>query len=109
MPLTMYTLMTHSCLLAVLSLDLQTVITRLETGLASLDLWFRVNGLKVNADKTQIITLGSHQNIRHLPPVTVRFGEATLEPCTEVNKNLGVTFDQTLSWDSHVTHLTRRC
>ena len=38
------------------------VITRLEAGLASLDQWFRANGLKVNARKTQIITFGSQQN-----------------------------------------------
>ena len=37
--------------------ELQTAIHLLETGLASLDQWFRANGLKLNADKTQIITL----------------------------------------------------
>ena len=88
--------------------DLQTVITRLEAGLTSLDQWFRANGLKVNASKTQIIVFGSHQNIRRLPPVTVNFGGVSLVPCTEV-KNLGVIFDRCLSWDSHVAQLTRRC
>ena len=88
--------------------DLQTVVSRLETSLASLDLWFRANSLKVNADKTQVIIFGSHQNIRRLPAVTVQFGGVELEPCKEV-KNLGVTFDRALSWDSHVDSLTRRC
>ena len=88
--------------------NLQAVISRLESGLNSLDRWFRANGLKVNATKTQVITFGSRQNIRSLAPVTVNFGGVALEPCTEV-RNLGVTFDHLLNWDRHVANLTRRC
>lgn len=37
------------------------VVRRMEQALASLDLWFRANGLKVNASKTQLMLLGSSQ------------------------------------------------
>ena len=39
--------------------QLQTVVARMENVLASLDTWFRSNGLKVNAAKTQLMLLGS--------------------------------------------------
>ena len=34
--------------------------------------------------------------------------KTALEPCKEV-KNLGLTFDRTLSWDAHVSMIRRRC
>ena len=84
------------------------VVAELERVLASLDIWFRGNGLKVNAEKTQLMFLGSHQNLRNTPDVTVNFRDHHLLPSSEA-KNLGLTFDRTLSWDSHVSNITRRC
>ena len=88
--------------------EMPVLISRMETNLASLNTWFRANALKVNASKTQLITFGSRQNLRNLPHFTVSLREADLELCMEVN-NLGLTFDRTLSWDAHVTSISRRC
>ena len=88
--------------------SLQGIIIRLETALNSLNVWFRANGLKVNAGKTQIIAFGGRHNIRNIPAFQVKFGNAVLTPCKEVN-NLGVIFDPLLTWDSHVSSLSRRC
>ena len=88
--------------------DLPALISRMELSLASLAEWFRANALKVNASKTQLIAFGNHQNLRNLPNFKVTFCDASLEPCSEV-QNLGVTFDKTLSWDSHVATISRRC
>ena len=75
-----------------------TVVNRMER-LASLDTWFRTNGLKVNTEKTQLMLLGSAQNLRNAPNFTVKFRDHTLLPVSET-KNLGVTFDGTLRWDA---------
>ena len=80
----------------------------MERVLASLDLWFRSNGLKVNAAKTQLMLLGSAQNLRNAPNLTVKFRDHTLVPISEA-RNLGITFDRTLNWDAHVSSVTRRC
>ena len=88
--------------------SLSVIISRLESALSSLDQWFRANGLKVNADKTQVIAFGSRQSLRSLPQFVVKFGASTILPSTEV-KNLGLTFDSQLSWDSHISLLSRRC
>jgi len=88
--------------------QIQNVVTHMETVLASLDIWFRANGLKINVAKTQLMMLGSPQNLRALPDVTVKFRDHHLPTISEC-KNLGIIFDRSLSWDSHVSELTRRC
>ena len=56
------------------------------------------------------MVFGTHQNLRglNLSDITVKFRGVTLEPCTEV-KNLGVLFDRFLSWEQHISMVTRRC
>ena len=80
----------------------------MERALTSLDGWFQASGLKVNAAKTQLMLLGSAQNLRNVPNFTVKFRDHHLLPVSDA-KNLGMTFDRTLSWDSHVSAVTRRC
>ena len=77
--------------------ELPSLIAKMETSLASLDIWFRSNSLKVNASKTQLIVLGNRQNLRTVPNFEVAFRGTSLVPCSEV-KNLGVIFDRHLSW-----------
>ena len=65
----------------------QNTIARLERVLASLDIWFRFNGLKVNADKTHLMLLGSQQNVRSIPPFSVKFRDHHLVPRSEAKKS----------------------
>ena len=88
--------------------EIDNVVHQMERTLASLDAWFCTSGLKVNAGKTQLMLLGSAQNLRKVPSFTVRFRDHTVIPVSEA-KNLGLTFDRTLSWDNHITAVTRRC
>ena len=88
--------------------EIQNVIDRMETALSSLDIWIRANGLKVNAAKTQLMLLGSPQNLRTLPGIKVTFRDHDLIPVSEA-KNLGLNFDSSLNWDRHVYILTQRC
>ena len=88
--------------------DLHSTIARLEVTLDALSAWFSANGLKVNAEKTQLMVFGSRQNLRGLPDIGVTFRDSTLRPCDKV-KNLGEIFDPSLTWDDHVTTLTRKC
>ena len=89
-----------------------TVVDRLQRELAarslSLSLWLGKNGLKVNAEKTQLIIIGTKQILRNLPPVTVNFMGSDITGSPTV-KNLGVTFDQNLTFTDHVTDVARRC
>ena len=88
--------------------DLRGLTSRMETSLSSLNVWFSSHALKVNATKTQLMAFGSRQNLRNLPDFKISFRDTDLQPCAQVG-NLGVVFDGTLSWETHVSDLRRRC
>ena len=88
--------------------DLPALIIKMEAALACLDEWFRANSLKVNALKTELIVFGSPQNLRNLPKFKVTFCETELVPCEKV-RNLGLIFDKKLSWEAHISMISRRC
>ena len=46
--------------------------------------------------------------MRNLQRIEVNFSDAILKPCMNV-KNLGVTLYHLLTWDSHVSLLSKRC
>ena len=81
---------------------LPALIARMESALSCLGNYFHSNGLKVNVIKFELLTLGTRQNLRSLPSFTVNFRGTSLTPTTEA-RNLGVLFDQHLSWDAHVS------
>ena len=88
--------------------DAGALVACMEENLASLAIWLRKNGLKVNADKTQLVVIGTHQNLRQLPPISVEFMGTTITG-SPTARNLGVTFDVNLSFGDHVTEVVRRC
>ncbi|KAF2358846.1 Reverse transcriptase domain [Trinorchestia longiramus] len=63
--------------------------------------WYDQNGLKLNASKRQCINFGSKNTIKKLPNLTLTLGNDIIEPVGKV-KNLGVWFDQNMSFTSHV-------
>ena len=88
--------------------DIGALVRLMEHNLALLSRWFSKNGIKINAQKTQFIILGSQQNIRRLPHVKIKFMDADVAGSSTV-LNLGVTFDQTMSFSSHVDTVVQRC
>ena len=62
------------------------------------------NCLKLNNGKSNYIIIGSRQNLTNLsknPISPVKIGNIPIERKLHV-KNLGVIFDETLSWDKHI-------
>ena len=88
--------------------DLQTVITRMQTALNSMYQWFCQNGMKLNAQKTKMLVLGTPAMLRNMPPVTVNFCGATI-PDSRVVQNLGLHMDRHLNYQSHIDALSRKC
>ena len=76
--------------------------------LSDLSIWFSKNGLKVNADETQLIVLGSRQNISRLPPINVKFMGTTVAGSSTV-RSLGVVFDQTMTFSAHIDDIVMWC
>ena len=88
--------------------DMSNLIARMESALAALFHWFCRNGMKVNAQKTQMIILGTPPMLRGLPPVSLRFNGTTVTESPAV-RNLGITIDRSLNFQAHVDTMTRKC
>ena len=88
--------------------DLPSLIVRLERSPAALFGWFCNNGMKVNAQKTQMIVLGTPSMLRDLPPISLKFSGTTVTE-SRVVKNLGLTVDRSLDFKAHVDTVTRKC
>ena len=88
--------------------DSGALVENLEQSLSLLSRWFGKNGMKINAQKTQLIILGTSQNLCKLPPISIKFMDATVLGSPTV-RNLGVVFDQNMTFAAHVDDVVRRC
>ena len=63
----------------------------------------------MNPDKTQMIWLGSRQQLAHVDNEPVHLLDGTVIELSTSVRNLGVTFDSTMTMASHVSAVTRSC
>ena len=64
--------------------------------------YFDKNGLLINASKTQMIFIGSRQNISRIPEnLKIQFDGTDISPSKHV-KNLGIYMDNFMTFDRHI-------
>ena len=76
--------------------------------IVQLDQWMSKNRLKLNADKTQLIWLGSRQQLAKLTVTQLRLTSSVVEFDTSVTY-LGVVLDNRLSMQAQVAAVCRSC
>ena len=70
--------------------------------------YFLRNGLKLNAEKTKCIFIGTHQLIPRIPEnTTLAFHNTTIKPSSCV-KNLGVHFDKYMTFETHINKISTK-
>ena len=65
--------------------NIQAMVTQMEETLHALFNWFCCHGMKVNAQKTQMLVLGTPAMLRGLQPVQINFCGATVHESRVVN------------------------
>jgi hypothetical protein len=86
----------------------QTSATRLLQCIADIDRWMSSNRLKLNADKTQFIWLGTRQQLEKIRNIQLTVDGVDVTPLDCV-RDLGVTLDSQLTMKQHVDIITRSC
>jgi len=86
----------------------QAAIDRLKECIRCIEAWMRSNRLKLNADKTQFMWLGTRQQLLKLHIHCIVL-DGTRINITTTAKNLGVTLDSEMSMEAHVNGVTRSC
>ena len=90
------------------SADAPTSAVQLLHCIDEVDRWMSSNRLRLNADKTQFIWLGSSQMLAKTNKVPLRVGGADVFPLDTV-RDLGVVLDSKLTMKSHVDSVARSC
>ena len=88
--------------------DMPQIVAQMEENLQSLFQWFCHHRMKVNENKTQMIVLGTVPMLRDVSAVTLTLKGSLVHESKTV-KNLGVTLDQHLSYQSHIDAVIGRC
>ena len=81
-------------------------ISKLQACLQDIKIWMTRNFLLLNSDKTEVIVLGPKHLRKQLVNDTVTLNDISLTSALTV-RNLGVIFDQNLSFDSHIKEISR--
>ena len=69
--------------------------------------WLDINGLALNPEKTEAITIGTSARQRAEGPAnTVDLGSVSIKPASSV-RSLGVTIENTLAFNEHVDNICR--
>ena len=77
----------------------------MEDCISDIRFWMLNNGLKLNDDKTEFLTIGTSQQLEKLHNVSIRVCDSDIHP-VPIARNLGSWFD---SWLSMATHITKIC
>ncbi len=81
-------------------------MSKFQACLQDIKIWMTRNFLLLNSDKTEVIVLGPKRLRNQLINDTVTLNDISLTSALTV-RNLGVTFDQNLSFDSHIKEISR--
>ena len=84
------------------------LVRRLAAGIVRIREWFADNRLRLNEDKTQVIWLGTQQQLNNFAVSDLDLPSAKV-PVSSAVKNLGVTFDRCMTMADHVASLSRTC
>jgi hypothetical protein len=83
-------------------ISLKTAQRTLELCVESISSWMSNMKLKLNAEKTELLVVRSKFRLDPVPDIEVIVGNTTIKPSSTI-RNLGVIFDDTLSFSDHIS------
>jgi len=86
--------------------DSEVTISQLTSCVADVDVWMKASRLCLNAQKTQLIWLGSDQQLEKITATDVQLLSADLQVMSTV-RDLGVVIDSRLTMADHITAVCR--
>ncbi len=102
---TISTLMTHSSI-SHFEPDDPTVAARISGCLADISAWMKEHHLQLNLAKTELLVFPATPTLHH--DFTIQLGSSTITPSASV-RNLGVIFDDQLTFKEHIAKTARSC
>ncbi len=86
--------------------DDPTVAARISGCLADISAWMKEHHLQLNLAKTELLVFPATPTLQH--DFTIQLGSSTITPSASV-RNLGVIFDNQLTFKEHIAKTARSC
>ncbi len=86
--------------------DDPTVAARISSCLADISAWMKEHHLQLNLAKTELFVFPATPTLQH--DFTIQLGSSTITPSASV-RNLGVIFDDQLTFKEHIAKTARSC
>ncbi|CAM4572394.1 unnamed protein product [Leuciscus chuanchicus] len=86
--------------------DDPTVAARVSSCLADISTWMKEHPLQLNLAKTELLVLPANPSLQH--DFTIQLESSLITPSRSV-RNLGVTFDDQLTFTDHISKTARSC
>ncbi len=86
--------------------DDPTVAARISGCLADISAWMKEHRLQLNLAKTELLVFPATPNLQH--DFMIQLGSSTITPSASV-RNLGVIFDDQLTFKEHIAKTARSC
>ena len=86
--------------------SIQQSVTEIETCVSAIRNFMLINQLKINDNKTEIVIIGSRQQLSKLPDIHIKIGSINVQPIDTVT-NLGVTLDSKMTMNNHINRVCR--
>ena len=102
-------LTTHSCNINRISFsvsDSSSSIELISNCIADIRSWMQSNLLKLNETKTEVILLGTKQQLSKVGNIEISVRNVNIKPCSKV-RNLGVIFDCNMTMEEHVNKVCK--
>jgi len=88
--------------------ELKSSLNLIEQDIEKLLLWLRSNYLDLNESKTELIVIGSANNLEKCGPVSICVNGVQIKSQPKV-RILGFILDQLLSYEDHILNVKRKC
>ncbi len=88
--------------------DLESLQDQVASDMMNVNAYFKRNLLTINNDKTKMITISSNRKVSVLDDFSFLF-EGFVVTNSKTLKCLGLTFDRTLSWATHISNAAKIC
>ena len=86
--------------------DSNTSVMSVSECIADIKTWMKFNLLMLNDSKTEVVLLGTKQQLSKFSNLEISVGNANIKPCTKV-RNLGVIFDNNMTMEDHVNNICK--
>jgi len=89
--------------------DIDDIVVKMNEDLENIRKWLARNKLSLNVKKTELMIVGSSKKLSRIvnSDINIHINGEKIQRVNEC-KHLGVLIDDTLTWNKHVTHITKK-